>query len=328
MDSQRRMIDTAQFLRIGMDMHKAHLRLRNIEQSITLRRHFGHAPSDQQDQIAGGNALFQLRVGSNADFTGIKRMRIGKQHGAPERGGHRKLEAFGKTHHRGYRLVVPAGPTQNGHGLFGRPEQLLQLGHLCQAGPCFHRFDARHHRHAGHFQQDIFGQADHHRAGPALHGDMEGTRDDFGDTGGIVDLGYPFGGRAEKGTVIHFLKRAAFAHALFDLADKQDQRHAVMLGNVDAGRGIGGAGSACDHHNARTARQPRRRIGHHRCPAFLTADGDIDGGIMQRIQHGQIAFARHTKHMLDPLGLQGIDDQLSARPRCCHGAGPIEEWGF
>ena len=53
-------------------------------------------------------------------------------------------------------------------------------------------------------------------------------------------------------------------------------------------------------------------VGHHRRAAFLAADDGADRRIVQRVEHGEIGFAGHAKDALDAVGLERLDDQLSA----------------
>jgi hypothetical protein len=48
---EMRMIDSAEFLRAWMDVNQFDLRLRNIEDAVTLRRHLAEATPNQQQQI-------------------------------------------------------------------------------------------------------------------------------------------------------------------------------------------------------------------------------------------------------------------------------------
>ena len=87
----------------------------------------------------------------------------------------------------------------------------------------------------------------------------------------------------------------------------------ILHGDVDAGRGVGGAGAARDEADAGLAGQPAVAIGHHRGAAFLPADDGADAvRIVQRVEHGQIGFARHAIDAVDAVGLERFDDQLSA----------------
>ena len=84
-----------------------------------------------------------------------------------------------------------------------------------------------------------------------------------------------------------------------------------MFGNVNAGRGIGGPRAAGHHGDAGASRQARRRIGHHDSSALLPADGDIDRNIVQRVEDCEIAFSRHAEHVINALGGERVDNQLS-----------------
>ena len=95
-----------------------------------------------------------------------------------------------------------------------------------------------------------------------------------------------------------------------------------MFGNVDTGGGVGRTRTARHHGNAGASGETGCGIRHHDSAAFLAADGYLDLGIMQGIQHGKIAFTRHAKNMLGPLCMQGIHNELATCTFCCHRADP------
>ena len=86
-----------------------------------------------------------------------------------------------------------------------------------------------------------------------------------------------------------------------------------LAGNVDAGRGIGGARAAGDETNAGTAGRLAHGLGHHRRPTFLPAYGDGNVTVAKRIDGGEITFARYAEHMLDAVNAQLIDQNLCRR---------------
>ena len=53
MDWQMRIVDAAELFGARMHVHEGHLRPRNVEQRIALRRQFSHAPADQDDKVGG-----------------------------------------------------------------------------------------------------------------------------------------------------------------------------------------------------------------------------------------------------------------------------------
>ena len=148
---------------------------------------------------------------------------------------------------------------------------------------------------------------------------MEGARDQLGNALDLVDLGDPFGLGAEHGAVIHFLEGLALAHAALDLAHEEDQRRGVLLGDMHAGQRVRCARAARDHADAGFAGQLAVRVGHHRGAAFLAADRDLDVGVVQAVQHRQVAFARHAENVFDALGDQLVYQDVTAETGCLLG---------
>ena len=158
--------------------------------------------------------------------------------------------------------------------------------------------------------QHVFRQAHDDRARPAIGGGVEGARDDFRHAGRIVDLRRPFGHRAKHGAVVEFLKSLALAHVARYLADEHHQRRRILTRDVDAGRGVGGAGPAGDETHARTAGRLAHRLRHHRGAALLPAHGDGEIAVVERIEHREIALARHAEHVAHAVDAQLIDQNL------------------
>ena len=237
----------------------------------------------------------QLRVGADAEIAGEIRMVGRKQHLPPEGDRDGQVEALGEALEARDRLRVPARAAEDRDRRLRRPEPLLQVDGLQQGGVGLRDLIGLRIGDLGEVGQHVLGQRDHHRAGPAGGGDMEGAADDLGDARGVVDLGRPFRHRAEDGAVVEFLERLALAHAALDLADEQDQRRRILIGDMDAGRGVGGAGPARDEADAGLAGQLAGGLGHHAGAALGPADRDLQLGVVQRVEHGEIALARHAE---------------------------------
>ena len=75
----------------------------------------------------------------------------------------------------------------------------------------------------------------------------------------------------------------------------------ILTGDVDASRGVGGAGAAGDEADARPAGKPAFAVGHHRGAAFLPAHDRVDRQIMESVEDRQIGFAGHAKDALDAI---------------------------
>ena len=97
-----------------------------------------------------------------------------------------------------------------------------------------------------------------------------------------------------------------------DLADEQDQRRRILHRDVDAGRGVGRARAARDEADAGPAGELAVGLRHHRRAALLAADRDGDRGVVQRVEHGEIALARHAEDVLDAVRRELVDEDLAA----------------
>ena len=75
-------------------------------------------------------------------------------------------------------------------------------------------------------------------------------------------------------------------------------------------RGVGGARSAGDEADAGAAGHLADGFRHHRRAALVAAHGDGDVAIVKRIEHGEIAFARHAEGVLDAVDDQLVDQHL------------------
>src|SRR5262245_65862204 len=63
---EMRMIDPAELLRAWMDVNEFDLRLRDVEDAVTLRRHLDEETANQQQQIGGLHACKEFRTRNNA----------------------------------------------------------------------------------------------------------------------------------------------------------------------------------------------------------------------------------------------------------------------
>ena len=203
---------------------------------------------------------FSFGLIGEADLAAIVRVLAVERAGAAELRGDRQIEALGEAQHGGGRLVRPAGTADDGDRALGRPQPLLQFRHLRQARPDRRGFGARRVDDLGDLGQHVLGQRDDHRAGAALHGDSarRAARLRGFARRSSISVAH-FVDRAEHGAIVHLLKGAAAAHRPLDLADEQDHRRAVVLGDMDAMRGVGGAGAARDEADSRPPGQPARR---------------------------------------------------------------------
>ena len=82
---------------------------------------------------------------------------------------------------------------------------------------------------------------------------------------------------------------------------------------MDAGAGVGRAGAAGDEGDARAAGHLAVGVGHVGDAAFLPADDGVDlGRVVERVEHGEEAFARHGEDAVAALDLELVDEDAAA----------------
>ena len=203
-------------------------------------------------------------------------------------------------------------PPSSSSGILRRGQHRAQRVDLGGRRRRLHRLVAPGVGHRGHRHQHVLGQRQHHRAGAAAGGDLEGARDVFGDAVGAVDLRDPLGHLAVHAAVVDLLERLAVHEVEADLADEQDHRRRVLVGGVHADRGVGGARAARDEADARPARHLAVGFGHERGAAFLAVDDEADARVVQRVEHVEVALARHAEGGVDAVDLECVDQDLAA----------------
>ncbi len=100
----------------------------------------------------------------------------------------------------------------------------------------------------------------------------------------------------------------------FDLPDEHNHRGGILVGDVDAGGGVRGAGATRHEAYARPPGRLADGFGHHGGGALLPAHGDGDGPVVEGVEHAEEAFARHHEDVLDPVQDQLIDQGLGGGP--------------
>ena len=65
--------------------------------------------------------------------------------------------------------------------------------------------------------------------------------------------------------------------------------------------------------------QPGTGIRHHGGTRLVAAHGERDGGVVERVEHREIALARHAEDVIDALRHEAVDEDLAARPPVADG---------
>ncbi len=119
-------------------------------------------------------------------------------------------------------------------------------------------------------------------------------------------------GREESGEV-DLLEALAAAVAARDVADEEDHRGRILEGDMDPAAGVGRAGAAGDEGDAGAAGHLAVGVGHVRDPALLPADDGLDlARVVQRVEHGEEALARHGEDAVAALDAKLVDEDAAA----------------
>jgi len=106
---------------------------------------------------------------------------------------------------------------------------------------------------------------------------------------------------AEHPAVIDLLERLALDEVVAHLADEQHHRRGVLERRMHADRRIGRARSTSDECHARLPGQLGVGIGHEGRAGLVAIDDQADAArVVQRIEHGEVAFARNAEDVIDP----------------------------
>ena len=82
---------------------------------------------------------------------------------------------------------------------------------------------------------------------------------------------------------------------------------------MDSAAGIGRAGTTGDEGDAGAAGHLAVGVGHVRDPALLPADDGLDlARVVQRVEHGEKALARHGEDAVAALDAKLVDEDAAA----------------
>ena len=171
---------------------------------------------------------------------------------------------------------------------------------------------------------DVLGQRHHHGPGPARSRDIEGARGGIRDLGRSRRLDHRLGDRAVHPVVVDLLERFEPYVAARHMAYEQHHGRGILRRRVDADRRVGRAGAAGDEGRARRARKLAVRLGGEGRAGLVTAGDEADAvaGLAQRLEHREVALARHLKSGPNVMRQQRGDQGVAA----VHGAPPLADF--
>ena len=140
--------------------------------------------------------------------------------------------------------------------------------------------------------EEVLGQGQQDRSGPAAEGLAHGLGHDRRDLIGGHRLGRPLGEPAERGDLVDLLERLAAQEAPLDLTDEREHRGRVLPGRVDADGEVGAPDGPRPEARRRSAGQLPVRLGHERRAALVARRDDADPGVLERVEHAEERLAR------------------------------------
>ena len=308
LQAQRRPVDTADLIAIGVHMDQVLLGNRYPKQGVRIGGHVAQPGAQRQDQVGVHDQFLQRSIHAEAHVADVLSVAV-VQHVLPaERTGHRKIPCAGKTAQVVGGLVGPAAATHDDERTPGAFEHLGDaVQRFLRRNRRFKR-GGRERRVASQVGQHVFRQRNHHWTGTARYRRVKGPRDDLAHARSVVNLDHPLRQLAEHRAVVDFLEGLAPHLVASDLPDEQDHRRGVLLGDVDADARVRRARPARHHADARPAGHLAVGLRHGSGPAFVLRNDEFDvvRYVVQGIQHFQITFSGNAEHPVHAVQPQGI----------------------
>ena len=121
--------------------------------------------------------------------------------------------------------------------------------------------------------------------------------------------------------IVELLEGLTSGRGARHLADQQDHRRRVLGGGVDPDAGVRGPRSAGDQADPGAAGELPVGLGHVRGPRLVAGDDQSQRGVVQRVEHGEVALARDAEGQLGAMDGELIDEDLAS------GAGHVRTSG-
>ena len=316
-DRQVGVVDTAEFVAVGMDMHQPLWPARRLGHGVSLRRHLAQPRAENDQQIALSRARDDCGMRADAQIAAIAGVVIVEIILAAQRCHDRQIGARGELLEGVLGLGIPARPAEDAQRP-RRPREVIEKRLHLMPGGC--RADAPRGWQIGDgcaLGEHVLGNREHDGPGPSRLREVEGMAQVLGQARCAVDLGHPFCHRREHVAKLDLLKGLALALVARDLSDQHDHGARILKRGVDPDARVAGAGPARDDTDPGAAGQLGVGISHERGPPLLTAGNEaqpVRSGV-DGIEQPEKAFARNAEKRVCPVRDQGIGDDLCTAAR-------------
>lgn len=324
-DPERGTEDAADLVGVGMHVDEHLAGARAVERRVALRRHLAEPRAHDQHDVGLLEARDQRRRAGRADVASVGARARRQQVLAAERDRRGDAVRLGEGDRLAAALVGPARAADEHQRLLGAGEDLAHARDVRRGrGGAMRDMGLGVARVRG-VDEHVLGQRQHDGPRTAGGRDVEGARHVLGDALDAVDLRGPLGDRPEHLAVVDLLEALAVHRVARDLADEQDHRRGVLEGGVHADRGMAGAGTARHHRDARPAGELAVGLRHVRGARLVARIDQPDRRrIVQRVEHLEVALARHAERHVGAVDEELVDEDPAAAAAVARGhlAGP------
>ena len=160
--------------------------------------------------------------------------------------------------------------------------------------------------HSRRAVQDVLGDVQQHRPGPARSGEQKGLPNGQGYVLGLHHELVVLGDRTGDADGVGLLERVRPDYGPAHLARDGHHRDRVHIGVAQGSHEVGGTRAAGDHDDARPARDLRVTLGHMAGALFVADEYVADGRVEDRVVSRQDGAARQAENDLGVLHLQAL----------------------
>ena len=309
-----------------MDVDERLARIGRLEERVSARRHLAEATADREHEVGVAKPAGDRLVHRDSEHADVARRAVVDEVLAAERTRDGELVRLAERLHVTARLRRPAALANDDERPLRGGEQLAQPLEVVRLGLDRGELDARRVGDLRLLRENVFGERENDRAGPAGQRERERLGHVLGDPVRAVDLPRRLRDPAEHLRVVELLPGLSPAERARHLPDEQDHRRGVLLRRVHSDCGLRRARPARDEADTRPPRQLPVRLGGVG-GALLVATGDeADRRVVERVEHGQVALAGEAEREVDAVQLELVDEDPPAVPHSGTSSRTLARW--
>jgi hypothetical protein len=161
----------------------------------------------------------------------------------------------------------------------------------------------------GRGERDVFRQVEMHRSLRLAQRQGDGLRQRLDDKA-LLERQRRLGDRLEQRVVVDPHLDASAELIAIEVAGDRDHRRAIEKGRPDAGRKVGGTRAQGRDAKSGRAGHAAGDVGGEAGRALVGGEHELDAAFAHRFHQRQHVAARNPETAVDPVGLEGCDDQV------------------